>query len=211
MGSNQYDALQIISYFDKGKCWEKGIPLCKELAMFYERKRFDYNRLSDVLIQEAKFFQNILTQLRPEPEYFRVGYYGTGFPSFVRVSSVDHLVDVRYSNIGMLSEQTVHLQRLGVRTDRSVHPAVTDRVSSGADPGQEALPAGQFGAELAGAALPRGERASNIRSEPSQECQSDRTGEDFQILRGMIRGNLKCDMISNHDLFLGERRYQVPV
>lgn len=53
--------------------------------MFYERKRFDYNRLSDVLIQEAKFFQNILTQLRPEPEYFRVGYYGTGFPSFVRV------------------------------------------------------------------------------------------------------------------------------
>uniref|UniRef100_A0A182MH79 DOCKER domain-containing protein n=1 Tax=Anopheles culicifacies TaxID=139723 RepID=A0A182MH79_9DIPT len=75
---------QIISHFDKGKCWEKGIPLCKELAMFYERKRFDYNRLSDVLVQEAKFFQNILTQLRPEPEYFRVGYYGTGFPSFVR-------------------------------------------------------------------------------------------------------------------------------
>ncbi|XP_053698434.1 dedicator of cytokinesis protein 3 isoform X2 [Sabethes cyaneus] len=74
----------IINYFDKGKCWEKGIPLCKELALFYERKRFDYNRLSDVLIQEAKFFQNILTQLRPEPEYFRVGYYGTGFPSFVR-------------------------------------------------------------------------------------------------------------------------------
>uniref|UniRef100_A0AAG5CQS3 Dedicator of cytokinesis n=1 Tax=Anopheles atroparvus TaxID=41427 RepID=A0AAG5CQS3_ANOAO len=74
----------IICYFDKGKCWEKGIPLCKELAMFYERKRFDYNRLSDVLVQEAKFFQNILTQLRPEPEYFRVGYYGTGFPSFVR-------------------------------------------------------------------------------------------------------------------------------
>ncbi|XP_050087293.1 dedicator of cytokinesis protein 3 isoform X2 [Anopheles aquasalis] len=74
----------IISYFDKGKCWEKGIPLCKELATFYERKRFDYNRLSDVLVQEAKFFQNILTQLRPEPEYFRVGYYGTGFPSFVR-------------------------------------------------------------------------------------------------------------------------------
>ncbi|XP_055588289.1 dedicator of cytokinesis protein 3 isoform X2 [Uranotaenia lowii] len=75
---------KIINHFDKGKCWEKGIPLCKELATFYERKRYDYNRLSDVLTQEAKFFQNILTQLRPEPEYFRVGYYGTGFPSFVR-------------------------------------------------------------------------------------------------------------------------------
>lgn len=77
--------LQILKYFDKGKCWEKGIPLCKELAVLYETKRFDYNKLSDILILEAKFFQNILTQLRPEPEYFRVGFYGMGFPLFVRV------------------------------------------------------------------------------------------------------------------------------
>ncbi|XP_013109839.2 dedicator of cytokinesis protein 3 isoform X1 [Stomoxys calcitrans] len=75
---------EILKYFDKGKCWEKGIPLCKELALLYETKRFDYNKLSDILIQEAKFFQNILTQLRPEPEYFRVGFYGLGFPLFVR-------------------------------------------------------------------------------------------------------------------------------
>lgn len=78
---------KILKYFDKGKCWEKGIPLCKELALLYETKRFDYNKLSDTLIQEAKFFQNILTQLRPEPEYFRVGFYGLGFPLFVRVSN----------------------------------------------------------------------------------------------------------------------------
>lgn len=79
-------ASQILKYFDKGKCWEKGIPLCKELADLYETRRFDYNRLSDTLILEAKFFQNILTQIRPEPEYFRVGFYGVGFPLFVRVS-----------------------------------------------------------------------------------------------------------------------------
>lgn len=42
--------------------------------------RFDYNKLSEILIIEAK---NILTQLRPEPEYFRVGLYGMGFPLFV--------------------------------------------------------------------------------------------------------------------------------
>jgi hypothetical protein len=77
---------QIISYFDKGKCWEKGVPLCKELANFYETKLYDYNKLSDILQNEAKFFQNILTQIRAEPEYFRVGFFGKGFPLFVRVS-----------------------------------------------------------------------------------------------------------------------------
>lgn len=74
--------------FDKGKCWEKGIPLCKELAEFYETKRFDFDALSEILILQAKFFQNILTQIRPEPEYFRVGFYGLGFPLFVRVSGI---------------------------------------------------------------------------------------------------------------------------
>lgn len=57
------------------------------MAVLYETRRFDYNKLSEILILEAKFFQNILTQLRPEPEYFRVGFYGLGFPLFVRVSS----------------------------------------------------------------------------------------------------------------------------
>lgn len=77
---------QILKNFDKGKAWEKGIPLCKELADFYETKRFDFDALSNILILQAKFFQNILTQIRPEPEYFRVGFYGMGFPLFVRVN-----------------------------------------------------------------------------------------------------------------------------
>jgi len=28
-----------------------------------------------------------MTKIRPEPEYFRVGYYGLGFPSFLQASS----------------------------------------------------------------------------------------------------------------------------
>ncbi|XP_030749885.1 dedicator of cytokinesis protein 3 isoform X2 [Sitophilus oryzae] len=75
---------QIINYFDKGKCWEKGIPLLKELAELYETIFFDYKQLSDILKCQAKFYDNILTQLRPEPEYFRVGFYGLSFPLFVR-------------------------------------------------------------------------------------------------------------------------------
>ncbi|XP_026677811.1 dedicator of cytokinesis protein 3 [Diaphorina citri] len=75
---------EIISYFDKGKCWEKGIPLCKELADLYEKRLFDYKKLSNILQTQAQFCDNILNQLRPEPEYFRVGFYGLSFPLFVR-------------------------------------------------------------------------------------------------------------------------------
>lgn len=76
---------EIIHYLDRGKCWEKGIPLCKELAVLYETRLYDYAKLSHVLKTQAKFLDNILTQLRPEPEYFRVGFYGLSFPLFVRV------------------------------------------------------------------------------------------------------------------------------
>ncbi|XP_051163357.1 dedicator of cytokinesis protein 3 isoform X2 [Leptopilina boulardi] len=75
---------QIIRHFDRGKCWEKGIPLCKELAILYETVLYDYAQLSKILKMQALFLDNILTQLRPEPEYFRVGFYGLSFPLFVR-------------------------------------------------------------------------------------------------------------------------------
>ncbi|XP_037885712.1 dedicator of cytokinesis protein 3 isoform X1 [Glossina fuscipes] len=95
---------EILKYFDKGKCWEKGIPLCKELALLYETKRFDYNKLSDTLILQAKFFQNILTQLRPEPEYFRVGFYGLGFPLFVRNKQFVYR-GLEYERIGAFTQR----------------------------------------------------------------------------------------------------------
>lgn len=67
--------------------WEKGLPLLKELAHVYEERLFDYESLCQVLAMQEKFYKNILKQLRTEPEYFRVGFYGTAFPMFVRVSS----------------------------------------------------------------------------------------------------------------------------
>ncbi|CAN8017065.1 unnamed protein product [Ixodes persulcatus] len=76
--------LRILKYFDEGKCWEEGIPLCKELAELYEKRLFNYEKLSSILKMQAQFLDNILTQLRPEPEYFRVGFYGLGFPVFLR-------------------------------------------------------------------------------------------------------------------------------
>ncbi|XP_010221630.1 PREDICTED: dedicator of cytokinesis protein 2-like, partial [Tinamus guttatus] len=75
---------QIISYFDQGKMWEEAIHICKELAEQYESEIFDYEMLSDILQREAKFYEKILKVLRPSPDYFAVGYYGQGFPTFLR-------------------------------------------------------------------------------------------------------------------------------
>lgn len=35
--------------------------------------------------KQAEFYENIMHAMRPQPEYFAVGYYGLGFPSFLRV------------------------------------------------------------------------------------------------------------------------------
>ncbi|KAI8429141.1 hypothetical protein MSG28_007688 [Choristoneura fumiferana] len=75
---------QVLQYFDRGKCWEKGLPLLRELATLYEVKLCDYARLASCLRTHATFLDSIMTQLRPEPEYFRVGFYGKGCPLFVR-------------------------------------------------------------------------------------------------------------------------------
>ncbi|KAK3597762.1 hypothetical protein CHS0354_006119 [Potamilus streckersoni] len=74
----------IISYFEKGKMWERGIQLCKELADVYENDQFDYEKLSWILQRQAELYRCIIHDMRPDPEYFRVGYFGLGFPSFLQ-------------------------------------------------------------------------------------------------------------------------------
>ncbi|KAG7274537.1 hypothetical protein CRUP_023914 [Coryphaenoides rupestris] len=64
---------EIICYLDKGK-----------LAKMHETHMFDFMELSQLLKQQAQFFENIMHAMRPQPEYFAVGYYGLGFPSFLR-------------------------------------------------------------------------------------------------------------------------------
>ncbi|KAM7370639.1 hypothetical protein PAMP_010168 [Pampus punctatissimus] len=75
---------QIINYFDKGKMWEEAIILGKELAEQYENEMFDFEQLSASLRKQAQFYENIVKVIRPKPDYFAVGYYGMGFPSFLR-------------------------------------------------------------------------------------------------------------------------------
>ncbi|XP_076651042.1 dedicator of cytokinesis protein myoblast city isoform X1 [Halictus rubicundus] len=74
----------MIHYFDKGKMWECALAVCKELVAQYEEETFDYLQLSMLLQRMAKFYDAIVKQLRPEPEYFRVAYYGRGHPAFLQ-------------------------------------------------------------------------------------------------------------------------------
>lgn len=64
--------------------WECALAVCKELVSQYEEETFDYLQLSVLLTRMAKFYDCIVKQLRPEPEYFRVAYYGKGHPAFLQ-------------------------------------------------------------------------------------------------------------------------------
>ena len=75
---------QIINLFDKSKLWEYALPLCKELCDLYEARIYDYKKLSDILRRQSSFYQKIMSEFRPEPEYYMVGFFGRSFPLFVR-------------------------------------------------------------------------------------------------------------------------------
>nr|XP_023666077.1 dedicator of cytokinesis protein 4 isoform X2 [Paramormyrops kingsleyae] len=75
--------LTIIQNFDRGKCWENAIILCRELADQYEAY-YDYRNLSKMRMMEASLYDKIMDQQRLEPEFFRVGFYGKKFPFFLR-------------------------------------------------------------------------------------------------------------------------------
>ncbi|RHZ66608.1 hypothetical protein Glove_306g74 [Diversispora epigaea] len=73
--------IQILDYFVKGKAWECGIEICKELARHFEYTTYDYQRLSTILKQQAALHENVIKKERYFSEYFRVGFYGRGFPA----------------------------------------------------------------------------------------------------------------------------------
>ena len=94
----------IIGYFDKCRMWEYGIDLCDELAVWYRYQSVDFKQLSGVLRMSAQFFQNIVLEIRPSREYFRVGYYGKGFRPFLR-NRVFVYRGEEYEKLGVFSER----------------------------------------------------------------------------------------------------------
>uniref|UniRef100_A0A182XWS8 Signaling protein n=1 Tax=Anopheles stephensi TaxID=30069 RepID=A0A182XWS8_ANOST len=74
----------MIDLFDKGKMWECALDLCKELAQQYENEVYDYLSLSELCKKMSHFYESILRTTRYESIYYRVTFYGTGFPEFLR-------------------------------------------------------------------------------------------------------------------------------
>lgn len=70
--------------FERGQMWEKALKIMKELAAQYEDETYEYPKLAELHQQMAVYYKNIMTELRPEPEYFRVAFYGRGFPAFLQ-------------------------------------------------------------------------------------------------------------------------------
>ncbi|KAI7940929.1 hypothetical protein MJO28_013214 [Puccinia striiformis f. sp. tritici] len=75
---------RILDFLSKGKAWESGIQICKELQEQYEHVTFDYKRLSEVLAHQSSLFLKIVKTDRYFSEYFRVAFYGQGFPPSVQ-------------------------------------------------------------------------------------------------------------------------------
>ncbi|XP_055631515.1 dedicator of cytokinesis protein 1 isoform X1 [Toxorhynchites rutilus septentrionalis] len=74
----------IIDLFDRGKMWESAIDMCKELSQQYENEIYDYLNLAELYKKMAQFYEKILREKRYESNYYRVAFYGFGFPQFLR-------------------------------------------------------------------------------------------------------------------------------
>uniref|UniRef100_A0A1Q3FGS7 Putative signaling protein n=1 Tax=Culex tarsalis TaxID=7177 RepID=A0A1Q3FGS7_CULTA len=74
----------IIDLFDRGKMWESAIDMCKELSQQYENEIYDYLGLAELYKKMSQFYEKILREKRYESNYYRVAFYGYGFPQFLR-------------------------------------------------------------------------------------------------------------------------------
>lgn len=63
------------------------MPLLKDLCHFYTSNRFDIVKWEETCKRQKIFMDEISRGVRSEPQYFRVAFFGMGFPNFVRVIS----------------------------------------------------------------------------------------------------------------------------
>ncbi|KAI8332559.1 hypothetical protein BC941DRAFT_516704 [Chlamydoabsidia padenii] len=74
----------MITYLDKGTAWELCVDLCHEMGDQFATTLVNYEECGKILRQTASFMENIINKERYYSEYFRVGFYGRGFPASIR-------------------------------------------------------------------------------------------------------------------------------
>jgi len=76
--------LEMIGYFEDGKSWENALETYRELADNYEHTVFEYGKLARCYRAMATLQESIMEGNRAEPRFYRVAYYGMGFPIGLR-------------------------------------------------------------------------------------------------------------------------------
>lgn len=64
--------------------WECAISACKELVIQCESLTYHYTKMSMLLQHMSIFYENIMKKHRVEPVYYRISYYGRGFPFYLQ-------------------------------------------------------------------------------------------------------------------------------
>ncbi|KAK3780750.1 hypothetical protein RRG08_001856 [Elysia crispata] len=114
---------RILDCFDKGKAWEYGLPLCKELGEHYE-STFQYKKLGHILRLHATFLDRILEgrKLRQDPSYYRVAYYGKTFPPYVKNKSFIYRGDECLKLTTLMNQLTTEYPTATIMTSNQPPP-----------------------------------------------------------------------------------------
>ncbi|RUS82675.1 hypothetical protein EGW08_009578, partial [Elysia chlorotica] len=114
---------RILDCFDKGKAWEYGLPLCKELAEHYE-STFQYKKLGQILQKQATFLDRILEgkKLRQDMAYYRVAYYGNTFPPYVKNKSFIYRGDECLQLTTLMNQLTTEYPSATIMTSNQQPP-----------------------------------------------------------------------------------------
>ncbi|XP_063389536.1 dedicator of cytokinesis protein 1 [Cydia fagiglandana] len=76
---------EVADLLDQGHQWEVAVEVIKELVEVYEAEALGYAPLADLHSRLAAFYTAMMRTVRSHPGYFRVVYFGKGFPDHLRV------------------------------------------------------------------------------------------------------------------------------
>uniref|UniRef100_F1KQ52 Dedicator of cytokinesis protein 1 n=1 Tax=Ascaris suum TaxID=6253 RepID=F1KQ52_ASCSU len=74
--------VEMADLFDEKDMWEEAIAILKELVPEYE-KNYEFEKLPPLLRRLAELYHKVSTQGRVGCTYYLVGFFGSGFPSYL--------------------------------------------------------------------------------------------------------------------------------
>ncbi|RKO97657.1 hypothetical protein CAUPRSCDRAFT_6189, partial [Caulochytrium protostelioides] len=127
--------LTILELLEQGKAWEHAIVLCRELSHQYELTH-DYPRLAACLRKMARLYENMAMVERFPASFYRVGFFGAGWPSGLKGREFIYRGD-EWERIGPFCERILEAYRGAtlirttgdLRNDRRVQPRSIQVVS----------------------------------------------------------------------------------